>query len=136
MDNPKKLATRRRKKKPKNTTQYPLDIWKRQSWHRSYGSRIYSLSPTVVYSCYLNPTLVYLFYLFPRSGIWAIQPLGPFLIICFHLPVGRYLVIILYPDFSNDFSIGSWKCWLSLSLLLSLVFYSTHPQLFARSYIS
>jgi hypothetical protein len=34
-------------------------------------------------------------YPFPRSGIWAIQPLGPFLIICFHLPVGRYLVKIL-----------------------------------------
>ena len=48
-----------------------------------------------------------LFYLFPRSGIWAIQPLGPFLIICFHLPVGRYLVKILYPDFSNDCSIAS-----------------------------
>ena len=31
------------------------------------------------------PSLFYLFYLFPRSGIWAIQPLGPFLIICFHL---------------------------------------------------
>jgi hypothetical protein len=44
-------------------------------------------------------------YLFPRSGIWAIQPLRPFLIICFHLPVGRYLVKILYPDFSNDFGI-------------------------------
>jgi len=75
-------------------------------------------------------------YLFPRSGIWAIQPLGPFLIIWFHLPVGRYLVKILSPDFSNDCSIGSWKCWLSLSLLLSLVFYSTHPQFFVRSYIS
>jgi hypothetical protein len=25
----------------------------------------------------------------------------------FHLPVGRYLVKILYPDFSNDCSIGS-----------------------------
>ena len=48
-----------------------------------------------------------MFYLFPRSGIWAIQPLGPFLIICFHLPVGRYLVKILNPDFSNDCSIGS-----------------------------
>ena len=46
-------------------------------------------------------------YLFPRSGIWAIQPFGPFLIICFHLPVGRYLVKIVYPDFSNDCSIGS-----------------------------
>jgi hypothetical protein len=46
-------------------------------------------------------------YLFPRSGIWAIQPLGPILIICFNLPVGRYLVKILYPDFSNDCSIGS-----------------------------
>jgi hypothetical protein len=46
-------------------------------------------------------------YLFPRSGIWAIQPLGPFLIILFHLPVGRYLVKILSPDFSNDCSIGS-----------------------------
>ena len=46
-------------------------------------------------------------YLFPRSGIWAIQPLGPFLIICFHLSVGRYLVKILYPDFSSDCSIGS-----------------------------
>jgi hypothetical protein len=50
-------------------------------------------------------TRVYLpVYLFPGSGIWAIQPLGPFLIICFHLPVGRYLVNILYPDFSNDCS--------------------------------
>ena len=75
-------------------------------------------------------------YLFPRSGIWAIQPLGPFLIIWFHLPVGRYPVKILSPDFSNDCSIGSWKCSLSLSLLLSLVFYSTHPQFFVRSYIS
>jgi hypothetical protein len=36
-----------------------------------------------------------------------IQPLGPFLINSFHLPVGRYLVKILYPDFSNDCSIGS-----------------------------
>jgi hypothetical protein len=35
--------------------------------------------------------------------------------ICFHLSVGRYLVKILYPDFSSDCSIGSWKCWLSLS---------------------
>jgi hypothetical protein len=49
----------------------------------------------------------------------------PFLIICFHLPVGRYLVKILYPDFFNDCSIGSRKCWLSASLLLSLVFCST-----------
>jgi hypothetical protein len=46
------------------------------------------------------------------------------------------MVKILYPDLFNDCSIGSWKCWLSASLLLSLVFCSTHPQLFARSYIS
>ena len=70
-------------------------------------------------------SLFYLFYLFPRSGIWAIQPLGSFLIICFHLPVG-YMVKIKYPDLFNDCSIGSWKCWLFESItFFGILFHSS-----------
>jgi hypothetical protein len=74
----------------------------------------------------------------PVSEVWNMGYSAPWTLLnnLFSSPVSRYLVKILYPDFFNDCSIGSWKCWLSLSLLLSLVFYSTHPQLFARSYIS
>ena len=58
-----------------------------------------SIKKVIPYFCVLREGYYLPVYLFPRSGIWAIQPLGPFLINSFHLPVGRYLVKILYPDF-------------------------------------